>query len=161
MRAALNMLVIMVIGMTVLGCMFKSYRMLGMLENASKYAKQQEEQKAGFQKFSQQQNARENARVANSRPAPSLKMNPHPFGPRLEIRRLEHPFGPPLNLRISPSLRTANNIPPQSQPVNSSQPLAAGSADNQGKGNPPDSAANSIIKGWGGYVSTIESLEKD
>lgn len=158
MRAALNMLVIMVIGLTILGCMFKSYRMLGMLENASRYAKQQEQEKSRFQQFSQEQKARENIRTALRQPS-SLKMNPHPFGPRLEIKRLSQPFGQPLNLRLSPASRAANYTAPGSQSVNSiqSQPVNAAST----RSSQPDSAANSVIKGWGGYVSTIENLEKD
>ncbi len=154
MRAAFNMLVIMVIGITILGCMFKSYRMLGMLENASKYARQQQDEKSRFQQFSQARQVHENVKIA-PRQTSGLKMNLHPFGPRLEIRRLEHPFGPPLNLRLPPASRAANYAVNQ-PPVNGSQAQPAGNQNSQ-----PDSAAGSIVKVWSGYVSTIESFEKD
>ena len=173
MRASLNMLVVMVIGITMLGCMFKSYRMLGILEKSSKYAKQQQQENTRFQQFSQEVKARESIRPAPRR-ASSLKMTPHPFGPRTELRMLPHPFGPPLNLRGGPTLNSGNYSARQSQaansslsrsdnqsnqPLNSSQSTPVGSSGSQNV--PPDSAAGSVIKGWSGYVATLESLEKD
>ncbi len=172
MRASLNMLIVMVIGITMIGCMFKSYRMLNSLENASKYAKQQQQEQARFQQFSQEVKARESIRPALRR-ASSLKMTPHPFGPRTEIRMLSHPFGPPLNLRSGPTLNSGSYAVKQPQPLNGSP--QAGSQDSQtsndspsstgsssgSQNNPSDPAVSGIVKGWSGYVATIEKLEKD
>lgn len=175
MRASLNMLIVMVIGITMLGCMFKSYRMLNSLEKASKYAKQQQQENTRFQQFSQAVKARENIRIApRQRQTSSLKMIPYPFGPRTKLRMSAHPFGPPLNLRGGPTLNSGNYSARQSQaansslsrsdnqsnqPLNSSQSTPVGSSGSQNV--PPDSAAGSVIKGWSGYVATLESLEKD
>ena len=151
--------------------MFKSYRMLNSLENASKYAKQQQQEQARFQQFSQEVKARESIRPALRR-ASSLKMTPHPFGPRTEIRMLSHPFGPPLNLRSGPTLNSGSYAVKQPQPLNGSP--QAGSQDSQtsndslsstggssGSQNSPSDPVGSIVKGWSGYVATIEKLEKD
>lgn len=172
MRASLNMLIVMVIGITMIGCMFKSYRMLNSLENASKYAKQQQQEQARFQQFSQEVKARESIRPAPRRAA-SLKMTPHPFGPRTELRMLPHPFGPPLNLRSGPTLNSGSYAVKQTQPSNSTKqtcsqdsqtsndsPSSTGSSSG-GQNNPSDPAVSSIVKGWSGYIATIEKLEKE
>lgn len=171
MRASLNMLIVMVIGITMIGCMFKSYRMLNSLESASKYAKQQQQEQARFQQFSQEVKAHESIRTAPRRAA-SLKMTPHPFGPRTELRMLPHPFGPPLNLRSGPTLHSGSYAVKQPQPPNSTK--QTGSQDSQtsndsqsrpasssGSQNSPSDPVGSIVKGWSGYVATIEKLEKD
>jgi hypothetical protein len=171
MRASLNMLIVMVIGITMLGCMFKSYRMLNSLESASKYAKQQQQEKARFQQFSQEVKTRQNIRTAPQR-ASSLKMTPNPFGPRTELRMLPHPFGPPLNLRSGPTLNSGSYAVKQTQPLNSSpQPGSQGSqtsndsrsspVSSSGSQNNPSDPAGSVLKGWSGYIATIEKLEKD
>ncbi|MHB9139210.1 MAG: hypothetical protein ACYC4Q_07395 [Victivallaceae bacterium] len=176
MRASLNMLVVLVIGITILGCMFKSYRMLGMLKEASSYAKQQQEDKKRFQQFSQ---TLPQARAQSSIPRQTasttysssrLKMDPHPFGPRLEIKRIADPFGPRVASRHPSVLLTsrpakqafAQNQPPaqsQAQPADetaSPLPPTAPGAQNI----PPDSALAQPLKAWSNYVSTIEDLSK-
>lgn len=175
------MLIIMVIGITILGCVFKSYHMLGMLKDASSYAWRQQEGKKQPKQFTQESRNREKSSVlpqAASAPAfSSLKMNPHPFGPRLEIKRITNPFGPrlefkrmsnPFELKHNPVLNTANYPASQDQANVASNtnpdPVISSSQLTPISGNPlkeqPNSPLTQIMNGWTGYVSTIENLEK-
>ena len=152
--------------------MFKSYRMLNSLENASRYAKQQQQEQARFQKFSQEVKAQETIRTAPRRVS-TLKMTPYPFGQRTELRMLPHPFGPPLNLRSGPTLNSGSYAVKQPRPLNGgpqpgnqdsqtsndsqSSPVSSSGSQN----NPSDPAVSGIVKGLSGYVATIEKLEKE
>ena len=170
MRASLNMLVVMVIGITALGCVFKSYRMLGVLKEASSYAKQQQEEKQRFQQFSQtlpqtratSRAPRQTASMTYS--SSRLKMDPHPFGPRLEIKRIANPFGervpsrhPSVLLTPRPAKQafSKNQSPAQFADDTASPPLPESGAQVQ-----PDSALAQPLKAWTKYVSTIEDLAK-
>lgn len=170
MRASLNMLVVMVIGITVIGCMFKSYRMLGMLKEASSYAKQQQEEKQRLQQFNKTQQqvrppsnaSRQTASATFSSTRMKMKMDPHPFGPRLEIKRIANPFGPRTDLRHQPvplSSRQAKPAPAQTQTADDASvpPLPLPEPGSQ---IPSDSALVQPIKTWTNYVSTIEGLAK-
>ncbi len=152
MRAILNMLIIMVLGITILGCLFKSYRMFEMLENASRYAKQQKEEKTRFQQFNHEQQARENNQII-PRQTSAIKLNMHPLGPRLKLQRLSQPFGPPLDVRKTSTVSSAN-YPVRVQSESGSCPPPVSSAGRQDK--QPDSPVSSIMQGWADYVSTIE-----
>jgi hypothetical protein len=163
------MLVVMVIGITVIGCMFKSYRMLGMLKEASSYAQKQQEEKQRFQQFTQAQ--QQQARPQSSAPRQTasatfsstrMKMDPHPFGPRLEIKRIANPFGQRIDLRRQPvplSSRQAKPAPAQTQTADDTSvpPLPLPEPGSQ---IPSDSALVQPIKTWTNYVSTIEGLAK-
>lgn len=170
MRAILNMLTVLIIGTAVMAYLFSSYRMLGVLKDAAGYAKQMQEEKKRFNQFSQsvpQSRAQSSAprQIASSTYSSSrLKMDPHPFGPRLEIKRIADPFGPRVSSRHPSVLLTPrpakqafskNQPPAQLADDTASPPLPESGAQVQ-----PDSALAQPLKAWTKYVSTIEDLAK-
>lgn len=171
MRAILNMLTVLIIGTAVMAYLFSSYRMLGVLKDAAGYAKQMQEEKKRFNQFSQSlppSRAQSSAPRQIASPTYSssrLKVDPHPFGPRLEIKRIVDPFGPRVASRHPSVLLTSR---PTKQTVSRSQAPSRSQSQSDDDASPlpptgpvaPDSALAQPLKAWTNYVAMIEDLAK-